>query len=373
MKNLLNFQLAFSDQPPDYKGESPLVSWVKLLPEGEEILYGDERIVFTREYLQTLVSQTMALTEHFDKVANGEAYRMPIWRDHKRSHDRDGSVLAVRLAARDGFTGVWAQLERTPDTQREIDAGRVRYVSAGIAEKYVTQDGTEFGPVIREVSLTSDPFLKNIGTIQDTYEVTLSQKTISLAEDIRMDVYEETLEALKKGVKIPEVVRDVQALMEKVQRLQKENAKKGENLATEDEDEEMDKLGQFRQRVGTALSEAEDLEGAIEAVEAVVESLKEEVEEVLEEAMDKVEEVVAEATEEDLEKVLSKALAPIMMKLNALEKQPGRNLNLAERGFQGRDPLPREFSTYSEKIEYIMKTRKLGRSDAIKFEMTHKI
>jgi len=330
----IQFSLKFSSHDSDFKGENPNTSWVKILPLDEVIQYGDSEITFNMTYLREIVSQTTNLNNHFDDVANGTPYRMPVWQDHQRSHDRDGSVLEVKMANRDGFTGVWAKIERTKDTQLALDEGRLGYVSAGISPEYVTQDGQKFGPIIREISLTADPFLKNIGSIQDTYEVELSKTNyanLASGETMNPKEKKEQLDALEKALKatpeMAEILAELQALMKKVQEQQKENAK--ELDLAEDNTEDVEP-------VEPALSTTDDTE------------------------------IVTLSQISDL---VTSLIKPLQDDLKSLNMVPKRVLNLHERGTQGEPEQVLEFANYGDKIEHLMKTNKCSRLEALDIEM----
>jgi phage I-like protein len=315
---------------------NPNASWVKLLPLGEVIQYGDRRIELSEEYLTRLVSETRRLNAYFDQKAlagGGEAYRQPIWREHQRTTERDGAVEDVKLTAAAGFNGVWAKLNRTDDAQAAINASKVKYVSAGIVPEYTVESGEKFGPVIREVSLTADPMLKGIGSIQDTTEIQLSQNSGA-----------QTMNLQDLLNRINDLAADVKAAIENQDEPEKEEPEAPKDPSPTPE-------------ANAPKTEPEPEEEPEAPKEPATVSL--------------------DVDTSEAEANLSK-LSGIVDGLNAgLDKLAGREaeivrlskLNLSESGHQG-GAEPAELNlSYSEKIEKIMKREKCSRLEAIEMEM----
>jgi Sec-independent protein translocase protein TatA len=212
--DLLKYTLRFAEDPNSGKANE---SWVKLLPMGETIEYHGRTIELSQDYLRTLLAETRRLNAYFDEKASGTAYRQPVWREHTPRTERDGDVLDVKLADKQDFNGVWVKLARTDETEEAIKAGKIKFVSAGIVPEYQVESGETFGPVIREVSLTGDPFLKSIGAIQDTLGVQLSQDALTELENLKEEDMDKLLEAIEKLTqKIDEQGEAIRALKDRM-------------------------------------------------------------------------------------------------------------------------------------------------------------
>jgi len=341
---MIKYTLALSTDPNSGKRNR---SWVKLVPLGETIDYHGEEIEFSEAYLRKIVSESIRLQAYFDgkaEVTNGEPYRFPVLRNHKPSHDRDGDLLGVKLADKQGFNGLWGEFEWTDDTLMAIDAGKVKHVSVGITPKYKTEGGDTFGPVIREVSLTADPFLKGIGTIQDTLEITLSQQLTNELAELNMEP-----EALMKMFE-----EAVSPILDRLDALApKEEPEDAEDAEEEAADASADASLEASQSDGD-VSEGEGVEATSEEVE---------------EAQD-VDATSHEEPEEALTLSAIKALIdPVTGRLDALENRPQVRLNTQEQGRQGDPPTAPVELSYEDTISRIMRKNSCSRLDAIELEM----
>jgi len=356
-EQMIKYTLALSTDPNSGKRNR---SWVKLVPLGETIDYHGEEIEFSEAYLRKIVSESIRLQAYFDgkaEVTNGEPYRFPVLRNHKPSHDRDGDLLGVKLADKQGFNGLWGEFEWTDDTLMAIDAGKVKHVSVGITPKYKTEGGDTFGPVIREVSLTADPFLKGIGTIQDTLEITLSQQLTNELAELNMEP-----EALMKMFEeaVSPILDRLDALAPKEE---PEDADEASDEASDDASLE-------------ASLEASQSDGDVSEGEGV-EATSEEVEEAQDvDATDVDASHVAshEASQEEPEEALTlsaiKALIdPVTERLAAVENRPSVRLNTQEQGRQGDPPTAPVELSYEDTISRIMRKNSCSRLDAIELEM----
>lgn len=350
MPDLIRYQLQFAQDPNSGKRTR---SWVKLIPMGEVIDYEGREIEFSQDHLAKVASETRRLYAYFDQKGidhNGEPYRFPVWRNHRRSHDRDGDLLGVKLADKHGFNGLWGEFDWTEDTLDAIELGKVKHVSAGIIKEYQTEDGQTFGPVIREVSLTGDPYLHGIGTIQDTLSVTLSKQLET--ELTELDMEPEALMKLIQDTVSKAVTKAVSAAMAEVK-------------DAEAEDDEDDKVEASNEPDDTD-PETDGSEDDSEDVETDGDGDDADTSTTIPVDVDTSE---AEAKLSRLKGIIDDIGSGLKGidedKLTRLSK-----LNTKEKGHQGNPETPEDVNlSYEQKIERIMKKNECSRLDAIELEM----
>ncbi|QDG49307.1 hypothetical protein FIV42_00720 [Persicimonas caeni] len=356
----LNYWIKLAD------AEGKRTSWVKVLPLGETIDYHGRTIELSADYLTNLVSETQRLNAYFDQKAReggGEAYRQPIWREHQPKTERDGSVDDVKLTKHGGFNGVWVKLSRTEDAQKAIDAGKIKYVSAGIVPEYTVESGESFGPVIREVSLTADPFLKSIGTIQDTLAVNLSQDALTqLSIQLGADDMEELLKKLEALTKtVDQMGKTVDSVAARLDALE----------ADEDPEPDVDE-SEETEDVGATDEEPEE-EGASDDESASEDESETDDSDAGPGSTTTVLDVDTSAAEAKLSK-----LANLVDKVNSgFEKLAGHDktiprlskLKTEELGHQGDPEAPAVNLSYEKKIDSLMKKHDCSRLEAIELEM----
>ena len=312
------FSTPFDEDPNSGKDRE---SWVKLIPVGAEIyIKGHGLVKLPEEDLKEIVRETRKMNHYFDEIANGSAYRQPIWKDHHRSAEKEGSVMDIKMADKRGFNGIWTKLRRTPDAEEKIQNGSYEHVSAGIHAKYQRQESEEtFGPVIREVSFTSDPKLKNNGKIQDTLDVELSNYLAEGGPNMPEELQN----------KLDAMMDAMEAMMVMIEDMQKE-----EDDEETDEEDEMD------------ASSDSDKEN---------------------EEMSQDEDETVEANQEDVEDDDSLTLSAIEDLIDSKFSELTTQRNVP-RTRQGSPETPDLNLSYEEKIEKIMKKNDCGRMKAIELE-----
>lgn len=152
-------------------------SWIFALPVGREFWDGKRLRTVSEDEAQTYLANTKAAMAFFDASApeGGTPYRFPIKEDHKGGK-RYGDILDVKLSGEGDWYGVWVKAGWNASTWEEIEASTRKHVSIAI-RGFELEDGTQLGPTIVETSLTEDPRLQSIGTIQDTIDIQLAQQT----------------------------------------------------------------------------------------------------------------------------------------------------------------------------------------------------
>jgi hypothetical protein len=174
-----------------------LESWILGVQQGPTLQYQGREVELSEAYLKEIARNTRRAYAHFDEVAEGEPYRFPVKREHRSTGEREGDVIEVKYATKNGLTGLWFKVLWSEEMALAIESDRVRHVSPGL-RPYTAQDGTEFGMLASELSITVDPFQKNLPEIQDTLDVRLSNY---LAEGGDMpEELQSTLEAIQDGM-----------------------------------------------------------------------------------------------------------------------------------------------------------------------------
>jgi phage I-like protein len=149
-------------------------SWLKVLPTGSFHVGKKQPLEIDPEFIATLATQTNALIADFADHApvNASPYQLPVLREHRMDGEVEGSILAAKVDE----DVLYLHVSWNADAWQKVLLNKMRFVSVRFDSEYVTAWGSSYGPVIREVSVTSSPRLDNIGTIQDTLSLQLSRK-----------------------------------------------------------------------------------------------------------------------------------------------------------------------------------------------------
>lgn len=171
-------------------------SWAFLVPLGPTVVWNKKqgqwaKLDVTDQLAGIMAQETQRYIEDLEKLApaGGTVAYPPIQKEHKEEGQRYGHKLRVELLGEDDWRGVWAQILWSKETWPKVLAGEYEFVSAGILARHTAENGEEYGPIIKETSLVSDPRFKRIGTLQDTLHLQFSDTQGS-------DMTEEQLEAL---------------------------------------------------------------------------------------------------------------------------------------------------------------------------------
>lgn len=151
--------------------EQPFVVW-----SVEDQVY--KTAVFTREAAQRYVDNTNAaiLAWRQDAVEAGVSpFLPPVLREHQNQGWRGGSIHGAKVAGSGAKYGIYLDVEWLPSVAADVRSNHTSFVSIGTLATYTDYQGREFSPVINELSITEDPRLKNIGKIQDTMSLRLSE------------------------------------------------------------------------------------------------------------------------------------------------------------------------------------------------------
>lgn len=232
-------KLKLFDQPPAIapgsgpSGTAPRecpTSWVFALPVGEPLLFWDEEAqdyswtTVDRAHAEALVANTNRAIQDWaaETPAGRTPYRPPILREHQFEGWRGGDLTEARLAGSqaEGTFGIYLRTSWLPSLWDQIQEGSTAHVSIGTLNKYVDSKGRDYSPCIQELSITETPRLKNLGTIQDTVSLQLSDaiargsKTMGYEEIMAMlQTVVDRLAALEEGLPaLRQEVADVHAV-----------------------------------------------------------------------------------------------------------------------------------------------------------------
>lgn len=226
-------------------------SWIFALPVGRQFWDGKRLRTVSEDEAKTYLANTKSAMAFFDASApeGGTPYRFPIKEDHKGGK-RYGDILDVKLSGEGDWYGVWVKAGWNASTWEEIEASTRKHVSIAI-RGFELEDGTQLGPTIVETSLTEDPRLQSIGTIQDTLDISLSQNGEEKSMDEEM-----------KGL-LAQLAEGQAAILAALQEL---TAAQDE----EDEEEEQENASSSEEDEETQLAQPFDLEGFTASITSAV-------------------------------------------------------------------------------------------------------
>lgn len=168
-------------------------SWVFSLPIGVPVWTGERMRLFTEKQAGEYVRNTNEALEYFRASASGSAYSFPVKVNHKTAGKRYGDVLEAKVGGDGAKRGVYLRVRWKADTWKQIHASEYQHVSVGVDPSLTLQNGKKLGPLIVELSLTEEPRITSIGTIQDTIGLRLSRARFAQDGEGKM---EEVLNAL---------------------------------------------------------------------------------------------------------------------------------------------------------------------------------
>ena len=176
-------------------------SWVRILYVGKHTLPSGEKFDVDLDLLKEIENQTNQFILACEEMNPSSPYRLPVIREHKMRGSRDGSILRLRIEDQNLF----ALIRWTVPTWHEIKEGSVQNVSPRIDGSYVSSWGVEYGPLIREVSLTVSPVLEALGSIQETLNLRLSRHAMN-EEELEMSQEEEDMELNQEEMSLDQKV-----------------------------------------------------------------------------------------------------------------------------------------------------------------------
>jgi len=169
---------------PGLKAQQSGQSWVYALPVGEPIVFwDDEAQAYTEANIQEpwatklVMNTNRAIQDWAAETPKGMTpYHPPVLREHQMAGWRGGDLLEARLAGsrEDSTYGVYLLVDWLEGVWGNIQSGETAHVSIGTLSTYLDSHGREYSPMIQELSITETPRLKNIGAIQDTVSLRLS-------------------------------------------------------------------------------------------------------------------------------------------------------------------------------------------------------
>lgn len=179
------------------KAESDKATWVRVLPEGL-MEYKGQRVEYTKADLKAIAEDTNRLIRNSRKYAEEGLIKMaadgieaeatpwhpPFLREHGKA--ANGQTTGTKmLEARATGNNLWALMAWSDDDHTLVMSDRIEFVSPGIRYNFTDFKGERYAAVLWEISATTHPKRKDIGRIQDTLDVRLSDNetiTINLAE-----------------------------------------------------------------------------------------------------------------------------------------------------------------------------------------------
>lgn len=207
--------------------------WVMAAPIGQPFVVWDgdkgsyRQVVFNEVTAGRYVKNTNdAISAWRADAAPGKtAFLPPILREHTAGAWRGGSIHGARIAGGGAEHGIYLDVEWLPSVAADIEAGHTNFVSIGTEADYTDYKGRKYSPIISELSITEDPRLKNIGAIQDTMSLRLSdalkygvkkmdeQKMLELMDALakiaeRLDKIEARQAALESGKEVELELKD---------------------------------------------------------------------------------------------------------------------------------------------------------------------
>ena len=157
--------------------------WVMAAPIGQPFVVWSveksayQQVVFSEPTAARYVKNTNDAIQAWRQdaqAADKTAFLPPILREHQADAWRGGSIHGARVAGSGLQRGIYLDVEWLPSVAASIEGGHTNFVSIGTEAEYVDYKGRKFSPIISELSITEDPRLKNIGSIQDTTGLRLS-------------------------------------------------------------------------------------------------------------------------------------------------------------------------------------------------------
>lgn len=225
-------------------------SWIRVLPIDRPFCYeGDEGLEWVtvdKNMAASLVGNTNAAILLWKRLAQEKsitAYNPPILRGHKDDGNRFGDVIEVKVGS--GY--LFCLVDWLDATAEEIEANSARFVSVGLKFNWTDDTGRFWPSIIKEVSLTATPRLKDLGSIQDTLQLTLSEARSDYSEgedkmeiEARMTALEELNAALLDRIAALEAAHAAMSAAA-VEAELKAQEDKDEDKELEDKDKEEEK------------------------------------------------------------------------------------------------------------------------------------
>lgn len=150
--------------------DCPFCAWDE--EEGDYV-----EVTFTEEMAGRYVASTNAAIDAWaaDAAEGGlTRYLPPVLKEHQAGGWRGGSIYGAKVAGIGATRGIYLDVDFLPSTAADIESGHTNFVSIGTLKHYVDYKGRSWSPLIKELSITEEPRLKNLGTIQDTRGLRLS-------------------------------------------------------------------------------------------------------------------------------------------------------------------------------------------------------
>lgn len=208
-------------------------TWVFALPVNREIVIYDENVedyvskFISEDWAKRLVDNTnVAIKSWESDTPDGLSnYYPPVIKEHKLDGWRGGDIISAKIGGQADRHGVYLQIDWRDKTWEQIESLETQHISIGTTSDYTDSRGRKFDTIIKELSLTEDPRLKDIGTIQDTIRLQLAE-TLNNKVEVEMTP-EEMVEALAK-------------LLARIEELEKQVGElKGEEVVAEEGAEEV--------------------------------------------------------------------------------------------------------------------------------------
>lgn len=156
-------------------------SWVRLFRAGP-LVYEGEPMDVDADELELIASETNRLIANCERYAaeagdDRTPWKPPIMAEHKSEGGKTYGRLAELKVRRDELFG---RAQWKAATWEQVLAEDVEFVSPHVVGAYQDAKGEKYQRVLWETSLTTHPKLKDIGRIQDTMSIRLSDNYRSI-------------------------------------------------------------------------------------------------------------------------------------------------------------------------------------------------
>lgn len=210
-----------------------------------------KNVTFTEQLAARYVLNTNKAIEAWaaDAAEAGTSpFLPPVLKEHVAGW-RGGSIHGARVAGEGLKRGIYLDVSFLPDVAADVEAEHTNFVSIGTLPAYTDYRGREWSSIIHELSITENPRLKSLGTIQDTEGLRLS-------------------DALSYGVKKMDE-QQIADLMEKLESIEsKQDAIEG-RLTQIEGAMKIEEKGEDKVEEGATLADAETMKEGEEADPAV--------------------------------------------------------------------------------------------------------
>lgn len=220
-------------------------SWVYALPPGPLVLQDGTSTVVTDSQLTDLARETrryLLATAARAHRAGVTPYRLPVLSEHQRTGKRLGSLLDAKIADRQGKRGLWLLVSWTAAAWTSIEHEEIVHVSVGTEPTYTDETGTTYGPLVWELSITTHPRVKTLGSIQDTLRLRLSDKDKKMSPEEIAEIMAAQMQAIESLTARIAALEEAQATAQEMEAAEAAEDDKEEEEEIKAADDDKDKM-----------------------------------------------------------------------------------------------------------------------------------